>query len=127
MHLRSSTSSHLLQHKGTTPGLSNPRSLTLLSTRRLVHDHIAAGSSPDTRELSASMVPYQEVHSTSQTQSGRAVQDVSQVAMRRPPGSSDLSGWRRRMLLLVLLVLLVLVVQLRPACDSPHTHFMIHT
>lgn len=43
------------------------RTLTLLSTRRVLLLHIAAGVSPAGAELNMSMVPYQEVQSTSQT------------------------------------------------------------
>ena len=41
--------------------------LTLLSTRRVLANHIAAGIAPAELELKTSMVPYQEVQGTSQT------------------------------------------------------------
>lgn len=59
----SSTSSHF---QLTTPG-RGANQLTLLSTRRVLANHIAAGIAPAELELKMSMVPYQEVQGTSQT------------------------------------------------------------
>lgn len=71
---------------------TNPaRRLTLVPTRRLLSDHIAAGTSPDMPEQKTSMVPYQEVRSTSQTL-WEPRRMFSQVAMRRPPEPPDLIG-----------------------------------
>lgn len=50
----------------TTPG-RGANQLTLLSTRRVLANHIAAGIAPAELELKMSMVPYQEVQGTSQT------------------------------------------------------------
>lgn len=67
----------------------------LVPARRLRTDHIACCGTPlDMLEQKMSMVPYQEVRSTSQTL-WEPRRMFSQVAMRRPPEPPDLGGGER--------------------------------